>query len=324
MSLGSQRRLQSNDQSRLRSGSRLIKLTGQKVEFGLWITESFGKGGSGVPPLPFEAVSARLKPYWLHFYLLAYTPILLFADSRITALWQQWLLGLLTFAALYLGALKAPKEQRLQVWTCVVVATGFEIFGSLIWGVYVYRLHNVPLFVPPGHGAVYLFGLMAARTPVVLRYGRRVAHFILAGATTWALAGLTVLPLVTGRFDLQGAMCLPVFAWFVLRSPRWPLFAAIFIATGELEIFGTFFANWAWLPIAPWTHVPSGNPPSTAGSFAEACSWSCWARASQIPFLKSRSATRIASRARATAASADSRSSRVGSVESSGGSRYQR
>jgi hypothetical protein len=213
-------------------------------------------------------VFARLKPYWLHVYLLAYTPILLFADSRTNALWQQWLLGVLTFAALYLAALKAPKELRAQVWVCVVVATGFEIVGSLIWGVYRYRLHNVPLFVPPGHGAVYLFGLMAAQTPVVLKYGRRVAHVILAGATTWALAGLTVLPLITGRFDLQGAACLPVFAWFVLRSPRWPLFAAIFIATGELEIFGTLFRNWYWLPIAPWTHIPSGNPPSViAGGY---------------------------------------------------------
>ena len=211
---------------------------------------------------------ARLKPYWLHAYLLTYTPILLLADSRVTAIWQQWGLGLLTFAVLYLSARKAPKEQRLQVWTCVVVATGFEIFGSLVWGVYRYRLHNVPLFVPPGHGMVYLFGLLAARTPVVLRYGRRVAHVVLAGAGTWALAGLTVLPLITGRFDLQGALCLPVFAWFVLRSPRWPLFAAIFIATGELEIFGTIFRNWYWLPVAPWTHIPSGNPPSViAGGY---------------------------------------------------------
>jgi hypothetical protein len=213
-------------------------------------------------------VTARLKPYWLHVYLLVYTPTLLLADSQTTSLWQQWVLGLLTFAALYLAALKAPREQRLQVWICVVVATCFEIFGSLIWGLYQYRFHNVPLYVPPGHGAVYLFGLLAMRTPVVLKYGKRVAHVILAGASTWALLGLTVLPLITGRFDLQGAMCLPIFAWFVLRSPRWPLFAAIFIATGELEIFGTFFRNWYWLPIAPWTHIPSGNPPSViAGGY---------------------------------------------------------
>ena len=204
----------------------------------------------------------RLKPYWLHAYLLTYLPFLLLADSRITAQWQQWLLGALTFVVLYLAAMRAPKEQRVQVWVCVAVATGFEIFGSLIWGVYRYRLHNVPLFVPPGHGLVYLFGLLAASTPVVQQYGRRVAYFILGCAGLWALLGLTLLPAINGRFDVQGALCLPVFAWFILRSPRWALFAGIFIATGALEIVGTSLGNWYWVPVAPWTHVPSGNPPS--------------------------------------------------------------
>lgn len=215
-----------------------------------------------------SALIARARPYWLHAYLLTYTPLLLLADSRISALWEQWALGVLTFGVLYLAALKAPKEQRLQIWLCVGVATGFEIFGSLIWGVYRYRWHNVPLFVPPGHGLVYLFGLLAIATPVVKEHGKRVAYVILGLASAWAIGGLTVLPLINGRFDLQGAMCLPVFAWFVLRSPRWPLFAAIFIATAELEIFGTSFGNWAWLPVAPWTHIPSGNPPSViAGGY---------------------------------------------------------
>jgi hypothetical protein len=82
------------------------------------------------------------------------------------------------------------------------------------------------------------------------------------------VAGLTILPVVTGRVDLQGAMCLPIFAYFVLRSPRWALFSAIFIATGELEIVGTTLGNWAWVPVAPWTHIPSGNPPSViAGGY---------------------------------------------------------
>src|SRR5919108_2413643 len=122
----------------------------------------------------------KLKPYWLHAYLLIYLPFLLLADSRITALWQQWLLGVLTFAVLALAATRAPREQRVQVWVCVAVATGFEIFGSLVWGVYRYRLHNLPLFVPPGHGIVYLFGLLAVQTPVVRRHGRRVAYAVLA------------------------------------------------------------------------------------------------------------------------------------------------
>src|SRR5204862_7017638 len=124
------------------------------------------------------------------------------------------------FAVLYLAGLKAPREQRMQVWTCVVVATAFEIFGSLVWGIYRYRLHNLPLFVPPGHGIVYLFGLLAVQTPVLQRYGRRVAYFVLAAATVWAALGLTLLPRATARSDVQGPLRLPVFAYFLLRSPR--------------------------------------------------------------------------------------------------------
>jgi len=209
-----------------------------------------------------------VQPYWLHAYLLIYTPVGLYADSRITAAWQQYMLGALTFLVLFLASLKVPRHLRAQVWTCVLVATGFEVLGSLVWGVYRYRMHNLPLFVPPGHGIVYLFGLLAAQTPLVQRYGRRVACAVLGVAATWAALGLTLLPLVTGRFDLQGALCLPVFAYFLLRSPRWPLFAAIFIIVSELEIFGTSFGDWYWMPVAPWTHIPSGNPPSViAGGY---------------------------------------------------------
>lgn len=209
-----------------------------------------------------------MQPYWLHAYLLLYTPLGLFADSKVTALWQQYLLGGLTFLVLFLATLKTPREQRAQVWACVAIATCFEIFGSLVWGIYRYRLHNLPLFVPPGHGIVYLFGLLAAQTPVVKRHGRRVAHVVLAAAALWAALGLTLLPMATGRLDVQGALCLPVFAYFLLRSPRWPLFAAIFVIVSELEIAGTTFGNWSWMPVAPWTHIPSGNPPSViAGGY---------------------------------------------------------
>ena len=64
-----------------------------------------------------------MQPYWLHAYLLVYVPLGLFADSKVTAVWQQDVLGVLTFIALYLAALKAPPGSRAQVWTCVAVAT---------------------------------------------------------------------------------------------------------------------------------------------------------------------------------------------------------
>lgn len=214
------------------------------------------------------ALSARVRPYALHLYLLTYTPLLLFADARSSRLGQVGL-GLLTFLVLWLCATYLDRERRLQVWLCVVVATGFEVFGSLVWGVYTYRFHNIPLYVPPGHGLVYLFGLTAAATPVFERHGRRAAQVLLAACMAWAVAGLTILVPITGRVDVQGALCLPVFALAVLRSPRYALFAAIFVATTDLELAGTWAGDWTWKAIAPWDHVPSGNPPSAiAGGYS--------------------------------------------------------
>ena len=54
----------------------------------------------------------------------------------------------------------------------------------------------------------------------------------------------------------------------MLFSPRRALFAGIFIAVTDLELAGTWFGAWTWLPSTPWFHVASGNPPSAiAGGY---------------------------------------------------------
>jgi hypothetical protein len=91
---------------------------------------------------------------------------------------------------------------------------------------------------------------------------------VLAIAAGWALAGLTVLVPVMHRVDVDGAMLLPLLAWFLLRSPRATMFAAIFVAVTELELVGTAVGTWYWLPVAPYVHSHSGNPPSAvAGGY---------------------------------------------------------
>jgi len=218
--------------------------------------------------VPFAAVLRPLRPYALQIGFALYIPLILFVDAHLTSVFQQYGLGLLTFAVLFASTRWSPPSERRQVWLCVVVATGFEIFGSLVWGLYRYQFHNVPLYVPPGHGLVYLFGLSATRTPLFVRHGRAVTRIALALAAGWAISGLTWLPLLTGRVDVLGALCLPIFAWFLLRSPRAGVFAAIFFCTSLLEIFGTGFGNWRWAASAPYLLFPSGNPPSViAGGY---------------------------------------------------------
>jgi len=219
-----------------------------------------------------EAIAERtiggLRPYRLHISLLVYISAVLVADALLPTFWPQAGLGALTLLVLYLYTLRLSPGQRLQVWLCVLVATGFEILGSIVIGVYRYRLHNIPLYVPPGHGLVFLFGLTAGATPVFQRHGRRVAIVLLAVCAAWAFAGLTLMPGWTNRIDIQGAVCLPILAGFVLLSPRYAMFAAVFVVTSIIEIVGTRAGDWYWLPVAPPFQLPSGNPPSAiAGGY---------------------------------------------------------
>jgi len=209
-----------------------------------------------------------LQPYWLHLYCVAYTPPLLIIDSHVTSIWQQAGLGVLTFLVLGLLATRVPREVAFQVAVCVVVATGFEIVGSLIWGLYRYRFHNLPLYVPPGHGLVYLFAITGAATPLLQKHGRTAVLIVLAVVSAWALAGLTVLVPLTHRVDADGAVLLPLLAFFLLRTPRATMFVGIFVAVTELELIGTAVGTWTWLPVAPYLGSHSGNPPSAiAGGY---------------------------------------------------------
>jgi hypothetical protein len=156
-----------------------------------------------------------------------------------------------------------------MVWLCALVATGFEVLGSLVWGAYHYRFGGIPLFVPFGHALIYVFAFTLASTNLVRLHEKVFTRIILGIAALWAVGGVTVLASWTGRQDFHGLLWLPLFAYVLIRSPRKAFFAALFIATTDIELFGTWFHSWMWAPMTPWIHVTSGNPPSAiAGGYA--------------------------------------------------------
>jgi hypothetical protein len=202
--------------------------------------------------------------------VLLYGPLMLFIDAHVHAAWPgQYLLGILTFAVLYFCARSVQKSERGMVWLCAIVATGFEVLGSLIWGAYHYRYGGIPLFVPFGHALIYVFAFTLASSELVQRNEKLFTRIILGIAALWALGGVTFFAPLTGRQDSHGLLWLPLFAYVLTRSPRKAFFAALFIATTDIELFGTWFHSWMWAPTTPWIHVTSGNPPSAiAGGYA--------------------------------------------------------
>jgi hypothetical protein len=202
-----------------------------------------------------------MRPYWYQITLLAVIPVAFWLDARTTSIAQQNVLGACAWVLLILSMRFSPPAERRQVWIMVAIATAVEVWSSIVWGIYRYRFGNVPMFVPPGHGLVYLWALRAVRTPVLLKYPRQAKWFGLIGASAWAIYGLTFEPLLFGRLDVTGAMFWPLFIWF-MRKPSAPIYASAFFVTSVLELVGTSFGTWRWQVFAPVSHIPTGNPPS--------------------------------------------------------------
>jgi hypothetical protein len=170
-------------------------------------------------------------------------------------------LGLGIFTAWVLAALLAfhPRAVRFQTLVVVGIATVGEIVGSIVWGLYTYRLENLPAFVPPGHGLVYLAGLSLA----ALVGARTTALLVVAGAVAavWGIAGVTVLPAADVTGTIGCAFLIGVLVW-----SRRPVYAGVFMVVVALELYGTALGTWTWQPAVPGLGLSQGNPPSGVAS----------------------------------------------------------
>jgi hypothetical protein len=196
-------------------------------------------------------------PRWYVIAGPVYLVALLAIDTQL-GYHGQLVLGGLTWVVL-LAALRAlPPLARAQALGVVAFATIGEVTGSLVWGVYRYRLHNLPLFIPPAHGIVYLSGLaLAALVPV-----RRIVAVAALGAVGWGIVGITVLP----RLDVAGALGVPLLCGFLWRSRSRSVYAGVFLVVAALELYGTSIGTWRWATELPGLGIPDGNPPSGVAS----------------------------------------------------------
>jgi len=192
---------------------------------------------------------------------IAFVAIALPLDRSSTAV-SQMTLSLLAWAFLAIALVLQPPAIRVQVVVLVIVATVLECVGSLIWGAYRYRLDNLPLYVPAGHGLFYLSALRAASLPLLQRHRRAIVIGVTAGATAWMLYGLIAHPLP----DLLGFVTWAIFIRFIVRG-RYPLLYAVsFAMTTALELYGTGLGIWTWSPVLPVLMLPAGNPPTGIGA----------------------------------------------------------
>jgi hypothetical protein len=191
--------------------------------------------------------------------LLGFIAALLAVDTLVDAR-AQLLLGLAAWIALAVALRGVPPLLRAQALVVVVVATAAEVVGSILWGVYTYRLENLPSFVPPCHGIVYLAGASLAAWAAPRR--ELLVRVAVVAVLAWGLAGVTVLP----RADVGGAIGAALLAVYLVRGRAPTVYAGVFLVVAWLELYGTAIGTWEWAVTVPGTGVPQGNPPSGVAS----------------------------------------------------------
>lgn len=172
------------------------------------------------------------------------------------ATWGQLITNVVVWLIFVAVLLRTPRLEQIGLIACVVYATIGEIFLSLVWGLYDYRLGNLPLFVPPGHALLFMLGMMLAP-----RLTTRAA---------WAvpiLAAPFVLWLAVTGIDTLGPLLLGLLVVCMALGPAKKLYATMFVLALAMEIYGTWLGNWVWVPDVPWLGLASVNPPLAAGAF---------------------------------------------------------
>ena len=187
--------------------------------------------------------------------IVAFIGVFLTADIWATRT-SQLAIGAVTWIAFAVALRYARPDVRVQALLVVCVATCVEVLASIVWGIYTYRLENLPSFVPPGHGLVYLGGLALA---AALRGRERLlTGTALAAVLVWGVAGVTVLP----RADVGGFAGALLLGAFLVAGRARAAYAGVFVVVAALEVYGTALGTWTWAETIPGTGVPNGNPPS--------------------------------------------------------------
>ena len=156
-------------------------------------------------------------------------------------IWLQRGLGLLTWTLLALALLRVTPLVRAQTLVVVAFATVVEYVFSPTLHVYTYRFDNVPAYVPPGHGLVYLSAFARPRR-VRAAPDAHVGAGRAARRGAWAAHGV----LLAERPDALGAFWFACLVLFLAFGPSKPVYVGAFVVVAGWRLLGTHLGNWEW------------------------------------------------------------------------------
>jgi len=204
-----------------------------------------------------EVVHRKRDYFMIGFAFIGVT--LCFVIDSVASLGLQYGLGLAAWLSLFCLLWGECKYVRAQVLIAVSFATLGEHFASIYMSGYTYRLHNVPAFVPPGHGIVYLTAVVLGRSGFFQQYARKIVWFVMLTGGIWSVLSLTEL---VGRSDQIGFVLFIIYLLYLFKGQSPMVYLGAFFITTWVEIVGTSLGTWNWAAIDPASTLTQGNPPS--------------------------------------------------------------
>lgn len=165
-------------------------------------------------------------------------------------------------AVLYFTLMWHYADSHLRKLMMVMVPLSYlgELLFCKLLGMYSYRTDQIPLYVPFGHAIVYASGYIFAHTSWALNREKKLRTLF---AFFFAFLFLTV------GFCLHDIFS-PVFGllfFILMRRKRWQnLYYFIALCVIFIELTGTFFRCWVWVP-KTFNLIPAANPPMGAVFF---------------------------------------------------------
>lgn len=190
---------------------------------------------------------------------MAWITVVLALDSS-GSLWLQRGMGVITWAVLVGVLVRESALVRCQTAIVVAFASVVEFTFSPLLEVYTYRFDNVPSYVPPGHGLVYLAALAIGRTAFVAAHRRALTWSVVLLGGAWAAYGVVW----AAQTDVLGVFWYACLVGFLFLGPSRGLYVGAFVVVSYLELVGTHLHTWEWQPYDPTGLVAIGNPPSGA------------------------------------------------------------
>lgn len=200
----------------------------------------------------------RKRDYFIAAFTFFCVAVCLISDAD-ASLEKQNALGVTGWVFLLGLLLGENREVKMQVVIAVIFATIGEHFASPYMGGYTYRYENVPAYVPPGHGMVYLTAVALGRSGFFQRHAREIATFVVLVCGAWSVWGISGY---ADQGDSVGALLFCIFLAYLFKGRSPMVYLSAFFITTWLELIGTAVGTWKWAAIDPVLSLPQGNPPS--------------------------------------------------------------